>query len=298
MTSDKYSFNPMTSYQSDLSRHRLSVIESFRANDFGPLSYHEPNANHAKNFLFSAYSMAKTTKIISLYQFHDGDQNDVGSQYFRLRGGDDDDDLNELFEKHSAIVKISPGFILFVGKAASGLTLSNGATRIIRFTQVFIPDIYLTSLVNASLVVDFAERLRLVYGEAMRAQSRFVRLYYQEARLRDRQFVDDYDSFANVKRLLKCGNELIRTPEALRRVLEIVDEETVGQEVDAIFLRAHDYPHGSYLIHRDNVRLPSGRQMRMRLSVRVNYKETSMRRVEHGLCKTYTYAITFKWWHQ
>jgi hypothetical protein len=290
-----------SAYANDYEEFGLDVIESYTAIHYGPLSFHEADRNHQENFMGGSYSMARASSSDGLIVNRLYDNQNAGplGQYFTLdkREGN----LGTMIDlaihpswnrmSQSRSLWIPQGFAVFIGRASSQRT-PTGGHLLGGGLQVFIPNAYLNYIQQAQSGDSFARMNAIRNGLA--AQNTFLENYSSKSNEVSKSYLDAYLSKTNLASLSKNGNNVKNLPQAFRDALQKKNE---GQSI--AYKNPDDYPKGNYLIHAENLHLPNGKVIQLKLNSQMRYDGATTRSYTSGRTQvtetTHHYTIIYEW---
>jgi hypothetical protein len=290
---------PLPNYETTIKDLNLNVVKRYTAQDYGPLSYHEKSNYHANNFRGASYCMVNSKHGGTIvHRLYDGKKAKEMGQYFLCenRAGNlatrldmaIHPDWNKLTMNKE--VWIPPGFAFFIGVAAPQQTkkyslLGGGC-------QIFIPNSTLKHIYAAQTDDPLKRQQGILQG--LQEQVVFFENYSKDLNEVSKSYIKDYMSQANVTRLAKYGNNLANLPMAFRRALN-----ESGSKSGVTFANPNDYPKGTYVIHRERLKLPNGNYVNLQLSSRLRYDGSSTRTYMSGKTKvietTHKFTIIYTW---
>ena len=199
----------------------------------------------------------------------------------------------------SAELYVPPGIFLYEGyaagqKIATGYQDFGGGGW-----QVLIPIPVLQPLLKAQQAMREGKGRSEVEAhikEATSAQSSLIERYERETRRRDEETLKEFCSMENAQRLLKTGNALQKVPESTRSLLQSESCSTSDSKGGST---TSDVPTGSYLVHRQEIRLPSGGTASLSLNVRLELSHETRTTSQSGRTRVTTitrhYKQIFEW---
>lgn len=289
-----------SSVQPDSPPHgKTKVIAKYTAVDYGPLA---GLGRYYDDFRGGSYYLTTpTSDHLVLYRRYGGEAREDG-QYWSAekREGNLSYAMGNAILPHwknslenQATLYVPPGIFLFEGYAAPQHPHAKYGRRDYGYLggdwQVFIPQRVVGPLLQAQKFAseNKHEEVKKHVHEAFSAQQSYMEKYEKEVNEQTQKQVNDFCSMKNAQTLLKTGNALGMLPEQVRKSLlsetSVTTTTTSGSHSETV-------PTGSYLVHREELRLPNGKSMSVSLHVRTEFSHETTRTYQSG--KTIITEIT------
>ena len=293
----------MASSGDDPPHGKTRVLQAYTAADFGPLSVYKKSdhdrTNYCNDFRGGSYRM--TTPIgdaLVLHRLYGGTAESAGHYWTaEKREGNVGYQLDFAMRpewgstlESRETVYVPRGVVLFEGHAETqrrgGRDFGGGGW------QVFIPLSVITPLLEAQQAkadgkppVEVQKHLK----EAVDAQSSFIAKYEKQASERSQEYLESFCSHQTAQRLLASGNAIQSLPNPVKKALQ---SESSSDQSETM-------PEGSYLLHRQDVRLPTGTTVSVSLYIRMEFSHETQRTYQSGTTRvtqiTRHYKRIFEW---
>lgn len=283
---------------------KTKMIRKFTAADYGPLNVDiELNGknlelqSHINNFRGGSYRI--TTPVddeLELHRLYGGNA-EASGQYWTIEPRDGNfgyqidyamlPKWNTLSE--SVKLYVPPGIVLFEGYASpqrSGSGHFGGGNW-----QVFIPFPVVDAILKAQQAAkesgDFSE-VKKFLQEAMSVQKLILNKYDQQIEKLSEEKLESFCTLEKAKELLQTGNAMQHLPQRMRSALQPGSSEVTCSGTDS------DPPTESYVVHRQEICLPSGITVTATLRARLEFSHETTRVTHSGGTTTTVITRHFK----
>lgn len=298
--------------KSFLKTNKLKVLNEYTAADYGPLSFHQPEKNHASTFRNSSYVMVTPVTSITLYRLYDGYSN--GQCYSLSKKTENfamkrDYSLKKRYIEDTQLV-IPHGAIFFVGSVA----LQVGTRQYLSgLYKAFVPNVTLQYFKEAQKAKD-SNKMFLM--KAYSAQKYFLENYQNKVNQVTEEYLDKLLSVQHAHAFVYTGNlryySLFLVPRIYMSPLFFFFFKNFSRHrVPVLFLQAlesanngllrsqNELPTGTHNIHLEKLHLPNGQNVQLFLSATIKYdgatSRTHIRSKINVNEKIHHYTIIYKW---
>lgn len=279
----------------DLPPHgKTKVIQKFTAVDYGPLV--AIFGQQCANFRGGSYQLTTPTGSgLVLYRRYGGTGEDAAKedgQYWSAEKRDGNlsyamdfavlPQWNNTLENEATLF-VPPGIFLFEGYASPQHHVEYGR-RDYEYLggnwQVFIPKEVVGPLLRAQRAT--AERnmgeIQKHVQEAMTAQQSYMEKYDRIVKEKSEKQLNEFCTPQNAQRLLKNGNAVGGLSQSVKKAL--LSESTAVSSSSGS--QSETMPTGTYLVHRETIRLFNGANISVSLHVRIEFSHETKRVYQSG----------------
>jgi hypothetical protein len=270
----EYNNKNLTDLASDT---ELEVIQSFAGHEYGPLDFYDEDSTgisienlsniNSRNFIGGSYVLAtpKSGTTLKLYRLYGGKASATGNYWMtEKRDGNTTTQIDYALHptwgntmKNINEIEIPHGFQIIFGKCSSQSGFGGGGY------QVFIPKDHLEVYLKNNM------------RELRKEQEIFMRRYNEKLKeILSKEKLKSFFGKENALALSKNGNLLNQLPNEVRERIGSTGSEKVSSN--------SKLSEGTYVIHREDLRLPNGSVIPVKLSVKIEFSHETRTTTKSG----------------